>query len=137
MLSVALYWRLMLMILLLALGIGALLDMLFTSSKLEALHWKPTILWWLIGIVFWLISAISAPRLAILLGAQHLSVSALAWYQLSTQMSVTFMVLGILNPIIFRFSNHVWLTFKLVAVPLSLAIVVIIFARKLQSVKLE
>lgn len=137
MLAFSLYWRLMIMTMLLGLGIGMLLDLLFTSSQTEALHWKPTILWWLIGIVFWLISAISASRLAILLGAQHLAISALAWYQLSSQIAVNFMVLGVLNPILFSFSNHVWLTFKLLAVPLSLVIVVIVFVRHLQSPKQE
>lgn len=79
------------------------------------IKWKPTIVYWLIGLVLlgsqWIGNGKSLTERAL---AKNIALSPTAWLRLNLSWSVFFLLLGVANLYVaYYFSNDAWINFKL------------------------
>lgn len=78
------------------------------------IKWKPSVLYWAMGLSFWISQAFFGRNLLrALIGAQ-LELPALAWQRLNISWIGFFAVMGLLNLLVaYSFSTDTWVNFKL------------------------
>lgn len=127
--------------LLLGLVFGQVVDYQFLpKTSLEASRWKPSFVWWLIGLCFFALSCISTKLLSVILLAWRLDWSATSWRTIGCYTMLFFLIIGIINPILYQYSEELWFSFKILAVPsgllmISLIIPVIIHRKEAKQTK--
>lgn len=78
------------------------------------IKWKPSILYWAMGLVFWLSQAIWGKNLLKAAMGQQIQLPAVAWRQLNLMWIGFFAFMGLANLYVaYSFSTEVWVDFKL------------------------
>ncbi|PTN11908.1 septation protein A [Nitrosomonas aestuarii] len=78
------------------------------------IKWKPTVLYWLLGIILWISSQIFGKNLIRTMLGKQMVLPSLVWQKLNISWIAFFMFMGCINLYIaFNFSVDSWVTFKL------------------------
>jgi intracellular septation protein A len=93
------------------------------KTSAEALRWKPSFVWWLIGFFFLVISHVSPRLMAIVMLAWRLEYSVATWRSISFYVTLFFVMIGIVSPILYDYSEELWFSFKILAVPSGLLMI--------------
>jgi intracellular septation protein len=110
--------------------LSAVLVFLFGSATLllhdlRFIQWKPTVFFWLASIAFlvshWVGKQTLTQRLiSMALGSEDIRVADSTWKRLNLLWVVFYAFLGALNLLVaFNLSEHVWVTFKVVGLPVA------------------
>lgn len=110
--------------------LSAVLVFLFGTATLllhdlRFIQWKPTVFFWLASIAFlashWLGRQTLTQRLlSAALGGEEVRIAEPTWKRLNLIWVVFYALLGALNLLVaFNFSEHIWVTFKVVGLPIA------------------
>ncbi len=78
------------------------------------IKWKPTLLYWAMGLALWIGQAVFGRNLLRLLMGEQLTLPDAVWRRLSLAWIGFFLAMGVLNLwIAYRFSTDIWVDFKL------------------------
>ena len=110
--------------------LSAVLVFLFGSATLllhdlRFIQWKPTVFFWLASIAFlfshWVGKQTLAQRLiSVALGSEEIRVADATWKRLNLLWVLFYALLGAANLLVaFNLSEHVWVTFKVVGLPIA------------------
>jgi intracellular septation protein len=78
------------------------------------IKWKPTVLYWAMGLSFWISQAFFAKNLLQAMIGEQLQLPARAWRNLNYSWIGFFALMGVLNLVVaFNFSTDTWVNFKL------------------------
>jgi intracellular septation protein len=110
--------------------LSAVLVFLFGTATLilhdlRFIQWKPTVFFWLASIAFlashWIGKQTLTQRLlSAALGGEEIRTPESTWKRLNLLWVVFYALLGALNLLVaFNFSEHVWVTFKVIGLPVA------------------
>jgi intracellular septation protein len=110
--------------------LSAVLVFLFGTATLvlhdlRFIQWKPTVFFWLATVAFlgsqWVGRQTLTQRLlSAALGGEEIRVSESTWKRLNLIWVAFYAVLGALNLLVaFNFSEHLWVTFKVIGLPVA------------------
>jgi intracellular septation protein len=78
------------------------------------IKWKPTVLYWAMGLSFWVSATFFGKNLLQAMMGEQLKLPALAWKRLNLSWIAFFVAMGILNLVVaYNFSTDAWVNFKL------------------------
>ena len=78
------------------------------------IKWKPSMLYWSMGLAFWLSPLIFGRNLLRLLTGEQLQLPARLWHRLNFAWVAFFAAMGLLNLwVAYHFSTDIWVDFKL------------------------
>ncbi len=78
------------------------------------IKWKPTVLYWAMGLSFWISSTFFRKNLLQAMIGEQLHLPARAWQRLNVSWIGFFVAMGVLNLVVaFNFSTDTWVNFKL------------------------
>lgn len=78
------------------------------------IKWKPSALYWIMGLVFWASQALFGKNLLKSLMGEQISVAEPVWRRLNAMWAAFFAVMGALNLFVaYRYSTDTWVNFKL------------------------
>jgi len=78
------------------------------------IKWKPTALYWTMGLVLWVSQLVFGKNLLRALLGEQLHLPAMVWQRLNLAWIVFFAVMGVLNLwVAYNFSTGAWVNFKL------------------------
>lgn len=117
----SIFWRLYLICMALGLFLGIIVSAVYTDTlSTTVLRWKPTFLWWLLSIFFWVTSSFSNRFFEKLLFGEKFKLTQESWLKIGRYAALLFLVLGAVNQTLFEISNSSWNVFKFTAVPVGL-----------------
>ena len=77
------------------------------------IKWKPSLLYWTMGVALWLAPLVAGKNLLRLLLGEQLQLPARVWHRLNFAWVAFFAVMGLLNIwVAYSFSDDTWVTFK-------------------------
>lgn len=77
------------------------------------IKWKPSVLYWVMALAFWLSPILAGKNLLKLMMGEQIALPAFVWRNLNIAWSVFFAVMGVLNLwIAYSFDTSTWVTFK-------------------------
>jgi intracellular septation protein len=77
------------------------------------IKWKPSLLYWTMGVALWLAPLVSGKNLLRMLLGEQLQLPARVWHRLNFAWVAFFAVMGLLNIwVAYSFSDDTWVTFK-------------------------
>ena len=78
------------------------------------IKWKPSALYWIMGLVFWASQALFGKNLLKSLMGEQISVAEPVWRRLNAMWAAFFVLMGALNLFVaYNFSTDTWVNFKL------------------------
>lgn len=91
------------------------------------IKWKPTVVYWILAMVFLVTPYVNRKNLVQLMLSSSLDLPTIAWKQLNTSWYCFFFIMGLLNIfVLFNFSTDVWVNFKLFGT-LILTLIFVVF----------
>ena len=111
----SLFWRFALAFLVLSFVLIPVVNVLLMPMEPNAaIRWRPTAGWWLIGAFFWIVSAASTHFLATVTWGSRLNLSPAQWLSIGRALAGFFLVLGLLNLLVWELASaEAWTKFKL------------------------
>ncbi len=77
------------------------------------IKWKPSVLYWVMALAFWLSPILAGKNLLKLMMGEQIALPAFVWRNLNIAWSIFFAVMGVLNLwIAYTFDTSTWVTFK-------------------------
>jgi intracellular septation protein len=77
------------------------------------IKWKPSLLYWTMGVALWLAPLVAGKNLLRMLLGEQLQLPARVWHRLNFAWVAFFAVMGLLNIwVAYTFSDDTWVTFK-------------------------
>jgi intracellular septation protein len=78
------------------------------------IKWKPSVLYWVMGLAFWVAQALFRKNLLQALIGNQLELPAFVWQRLNIAWIIFFALMGLLNLFVaYRYSTSTWVNFKL------------------------
>ena len=128
------FWRLLLVCIAFGLIFGIVVNAAYAGNiSATAIRWKPTFLWWLLAIFFWVAASVSPEFLETLLFGKKLKFTPESWLKIGRYAAILLLAIGVVSQIVFELSISAWVIFKLAAVPVGLALLSVVLGSQIKQ----